>query len=112
MSKHSQLPWTPDGGNKTGRINWVDEKWTSRCHLGWFKKDGFWQTVCTISGQPENKQANAEFIVRAVNCHYDLLEASKTAHEVIISLEAYKNGYQWAVSAAAKLNRAIQKAEG
>jgi len=25
---------------------------------------------------------------------------------------AYKNGYQWAVSAAARLNRAIKKAEG
>ena len=81
MSKHSQLPWTPDGGAKTGRINWIEEKFTSRCHLGWFKKDGFWQTVCTISGQPDNKQANAEFIVKAVNCHYDLLEALKNLLE-------------------------------
>ena len=65
-------------------------------------------TVAVVTEDLTNQEGNAQLI----SASPDLLEASKDAHECITGLEAYKNGYQWAVSAAAKLNRAIKKAEG
>ncbi len=54
------------------------------------------------------QRANAKLIAAAP----DLLKACKSALEGVRRLTAYENGYQWAVSLAAELSRAIKKAEG
>lgn len=54
---------------------------------------------------------NAEFIVRACNSHYDLLEACKAALDGLYSYRAL-DGNCSAMSEKAKLEAAIQKAEG
>ena len=55
-----------------------------------------------------NAEANAEFIVRACNSHYDLLESCKLASDFITHLPEYIE----ATHSVTVINLAIAKAEG
>lgn len=67
MPSHTPLPWT----NEPGRF-WV-------CTVGNNMEDpGVWSLALPPDGEPfpfGEKEADAAFIVRACNSHYELLEA-------------------------------------
>lgn len=68
MAKHTRLPWKAYYASN-GVLLGIGDK-----HAGGITDDqgGLW-------GYGKEKAANAEFIVRACNSHYDLLEALESA---------------------------------
>lgn len=91
-TKHTQLPWvqTHKGGSITSPSK---PRSTIIYDEGLF--DG------------EEGEANAEFIVRAVNSHYELLEALKECVEELNGANAHRN-----ITCYVKGRQAIAKAEG
>ena len=70
--KHTALPWKVEN-------NGQDDIWISD------EKDN---TVVEQFYHEKSAQANAEFIVKAVNAHYELVEALRKGEDIISGLEA------------------------
>lgn len=56
-------------------------------------------------------RANAELIVRAVNCHAELVAALKSAEMWMVGTRSYIDGEQHAVNAVVATRAAIKRAE-
>ena len=71
-TKHTELPWkyAPTLQNGDGYPEWI--KGSIKSETGWY--------ICAVENT-ENPVADAAFIVRAVNNHYQLLEALKAVVE-------------------------------
>lgn len=69
QDKHSPLPWKTTNGYYGPIIDCPDGQ----------------ERVCTVDGarSPDEKEANAAFIVRACNNHYQLVEALKYARRFL-----------------------------
>ena len=96
--KHTPLPWLADNGDS--------EVW------GIFDDNGaelaYLIKLPSIEPSKEfdESKANAEFIVRACNCHYDLLDSLKFAKSVI------QSGECWTETCEKMIDKIIAKAEG
>ena len=72
MSKHTELPWRVSESKREPNLVKIGTG------------DGGWLGLAHVFGDSdEEAEANAEFIVRAVNCHDDLLEACRRAMEAM-----------------------------
>ncbi len=106
MTKHTALPWkvvAEDIGDETFIYAPVGIKGA----------DGF-DVVSYEGGFTPNSEwkldvikANADFIIRACNCHDELVEACKEAIELIEIMTDYKGLSTWKM-----LKAALSKAEG
>lgn len=97
--KHTALPW------KIGEDQWtIEGKNWGNC----------WITVAKPYGENEqNRDANAQYIVKAVNCHEELVEALKRAIDIIDSQEverALKMREEDYCNMLDDLNQALKKA--
>jgi hypothetical protein len=70
-----------------------------------------WSFIAFADERPERDE-NAEYIVRAVNSHADLVAACKLALVKLRETSQYVDGHQWAVHLAVRLRAAIAKTEG
>lgn len=101
--KHSRLPWTTEGNPIHDRILLRNHEGTFGHFQGW-SSDG-------LTTEKEDK-ANAELIIRAVNCHDELVEAVEgllnmsalNRHETIttLGLGALQSDIRRGVEALAK----------
>ncbi len=89
--KHTELPWNFYEGAEYYLIN--SGNITRIC-------------VADIKREFANAEANAQFIVKACNSHYELLEALKKAKSI---LGIWENDYE---EIKKIIEQAIQKAEG
>lgn len=98
MSKHTPLPWAtgPSGWRMTEEYNQpfgIYELGKPNLITGCFKD---------VKGGIEVTEANAAFIVRACNSHYELLEALKICRETIRDYHEYQHsGDPWEEDARA-----------
>lgn len=60
-----------------------------------------------ITGNGPHSEANAAFIVKACNCHEELVQACKAAHDMVRNCPG-----NWQTQTADMLGMAIAKAEG
>ena len=73
--KHTPLPWGPYGEPDK---RWEPTQGTLEAAPGLtIGSPANTEPICRVSGYLQPLQANADFIVKATNCHYDLLEALK-----------------------------------
>lgn len=75
---HTALPW------KIGRLHKENDR--DRMIIAF---DGFMAEIVSVgsaSGMPEEVEANAAFIVRACNSHYDLLKVCHDAKDEVLPL--------------------------
>ena len=99
-TKHTPLPWTTDGRTLVQEVDGTSY-WSGQPYIA----------DCLISQsmrEPGNTKANADFICRAVNNHYELLEACKVA---LAGFNTASNTV-WAKSYKKTLREAIARAEG
>ena len=94
--KHTPLPWhTDDTGLEP--TSWINI----------YPKNEECLPLCSVRHYSKELKANAKFIVKACNSHYELLEALKHASHAI------KNAKNYNMLVLAKyLDGAIKKAEG
>ena len=71
--------------------------------------EGFSVTICELSIGSFNFEANAKLIVKAVNCHDELVEALKEAHAMLENVGIEKGQYYG--KAINKVDQALSKAE-
>jgi len=109
---HQPSPWElHSGGQRAAHQSEIHAKG----HLGPIALVGFHDNM---AGEMAERHAldNAKFIIRAVNAHYDLLEACKEILALIDdpniseTKKCFKLGPNF--SLARKIEKAIQKAEG
>lgn len=101
--KHTPLPWHQshrqiDSGGYSTQIYTEDGETIATMH--WYPKDMGNGVTATCRAD------NAEFIVRACNAHYELLEALKLAHAALSGSNMNMNVVE------KKVKSAIAKAEG
>ena len=98
-TKHTPLPWTTDGRTLVqevdGKSYWSGQPYIADC------------LISQSMREPGNTKANADFICRAVNNHYELLEACKAALQAMRTIE--KDCHD---SAREQLKVTIARAEG
>lgn len=100
--QHTPLPWTCHSG-----MVWKPDE----------TEDGYpiaYMDRATEKTRPTERDANAEFIVRVCNSHYEMLNALKDGLKFLDSLPADERTTQVQNRKAFKkmLNKAIAKAEG
>jgi hypothetical protein len=107
-TKHTALPWTADdhATATTAKIRAAGIK-IADCHS--------YSDInrAKMPGAPDRatRAANASFIVKAANCHYELLDALKEGAECLDDMIAGRGG--WAVEDVLRdMRAAISKAEG
>ena len=79
--------------------------------------DGEWHLYCgdqfiCLGNNLTDDKANAEFIVKACNSHYDLLEALKGAQEELRLIRMKDTGAVYNTVIRIQIKQAIKKAEG
>lgn len=114
--KHTNLPWRVEEDTDLiwGACNDEDQ---SNYGMGYPIASGFSSFGTWAKGRPDfpEKEANAEFIVRAANAHYDLLEALKRFVSEYIDLVESGDAVFWDAEKEEKVKMAraaIAKAEG
>lgn len=60
--KYTAPPWSPDGGNRTGRIEWVRANGIDTCFVGKFTQSGLCKTIARVNGQLPEREANTRLI--------------------------------------------------
>ena len=80
--KHTPLPWDRDGFNLSSVIALDSGRRYFRICSCSFDK-----SIKDTSLQIEDELANAAFIVKCVNSHYELVEALRNVNEFLLELE-------------------------
>lgn len=85
--EHTPLPWEIDTGNTIGHIKSISTK-NKKMPDGSFSTPTIARYDIGVNLgyrlRPEKEQqANADLIIKAVNCHYELVEACKELIELI-----------------------------
>ena len=102
--KHTKLPWVKDYGGTIGHIKSVSKNGEKTPTV--LRYDIGVSLGYPLFSEAE-MNANAEFICRAVNSHYELLEACQIVHDILIEESQEVWSYEIRI-----LLDAIQKAEG
>lgn len=98
-AKHTQLPWSNDPMQPTIWANDGDTKVATIADLPWKNGKSNWM----------EEQANAEFIVRACNSHYELVESAREALGMIEYHCADNPRFQFVLQ---HLKKALASAQG
>lgn len=109
MTAHTPLPWRLGSTKKDGMAfsREIETSLMGHCTVG--------HTVAPSSSEAmiERAEANAAFIVRACNSHYELLEALKQVMGWIGNWHPnFADDEEWLTVAAPQIKAAIGKAEG
>lgn len=84
-SKHTPTPWEIEGGRIITRAKWHSMRQGSD-----HERDRVYQGIASMADRPnisnEEAKANAEFIVKAVNAFYPLVEALEAVVNMYVSL--------------------------
>ena len=81
MSKHTELPWKIMGNEARGfQIHTDYANGKPAPHLN------HWIATMRCESCPNEKEANAQFLVSAANSHYPMLEALKKARHLLSNL--------------------------
>lgn len=99
-TKHTPLPYKVVTGGDNIDVQADSRKHIARCGRRWSAKESF-----------EKANANAEFIVRACNSHYDLLEAAKLLGEYAEAYLPFSRGNIAEADAIKNAIAAIAKAK-
>jgi hypothetical protein len=106
--KHTPLPWIIHEEALELDPQYASE-WPPLI-TAWNEQDQFTEDICEVNKNNEDWISNAEFIVHACNCHYELVEALKTFMRLEVDRRAgcqlepldYAECYQLGLNAIAK----------
>jgi len=77
--EHTKLPWSYEHRKKKNGMYSTEVF----CNEGQTIATLAWYSIPTDNGFTTNREANAAFIVKACNCHDELLKAAKEALSII-----------------------------
>ncbi|MCK5445110.1 MAG: hypothetical protein KAI73_05755 [Rhodospirillaceae bacterium] len=114
MTEHTPIPWNVETGNADGdKLIWIGSPGNDICDL-YHKRAEHGVDLVEHFHLKENAEANAEFIVTAVNSHDGLLEALEQAamelEEASKILQPLRPGCADIFETAAEQKRAAIKA--